>query len=38
MPALLGVLGILGGGISRLTRKLTPSHWRQPYPLPCGEL
>ena len=33
MPALLDfldVLGVLGGGISRLTRILTLSHWRQP--------
>ena len=40
LPALLGildVLDILGGGISRLTRRLTPSHWRRPYPLPTGE-
>ena len=40
VPALLyflDVLGGLGGGISRLTRRLTPSHWRQPRPLPGGE-
>ena len=34
LPALLDVLDILGGGISRLTRGIAPSHWRQPYPLP----
>ena len=42
LPALLGVLDnidILGGGISRLTRGIAPSRWRQPYPLPdWGEM
>ena len=42
LPALLGILDnidILGGGISRLTKGIAPSHWRQPYPLPgWGEM
>ena len=37
MPALLCILYILEGGISRLTRRIAPSHWSQPYPLPGGE-
>ena len=36
MPALLDFLDVLGGGISRLTRILTLSHWRQPRTLPGG--
>ena len=37
LPALLDFLYILGGGISRLTRELTSSHWCQPHSLHGGE-